>query len=45
MKLGEWEGVLLRMNFHWLRLKILGLPHLHGEAFQEIEPVISPGIA
>lgn len=24
MNLGEWEGVLLRVKFHWLRLKVLG---------------------
>lgn len=32
--------VLLRVKFHRLRL---GIP-LHGEAFQEVEPVISPRI-
>lgn len=45
MKLGVWERVLLRVNFHLLRIKVLGIPHLHGEAFQKIEPIISPGIA
>lgn len=44
MNRGEWEGVLLRVMFHWLRLKILGIAHLHGEAFQEVKPVISAGI-
>jgi hypothetical protein len=34
-------GVLLRVKFHWLKFKVLGIPHLHGEAFQEVEPVIS----
>ena len=34
MNLGEWEGVLLRVNFHWLMLKVLGIPYLHGEATQ-----------
>ena len=36
MNLGEWEGLLLRVRFHWLRLKILGIAHLHEEAFQEV---------
>ena len=40
MNLGEWEQVFLGVNFHWLRLKILGIPHLH----EEVEPVISPGV-
>lgn len=40
MNLGEWEGAHLRVNFHWLRLKFLEIRHLHGEAFQEVEPVI-----
>jgi hypothetical protein len=44
MNLGEWEGALLRANFHWLRLKFLEIPRLHGEAFPEVEPVISPRI-
>lgn len=44
MNLGEWEGVPLRVNFHGLRLKFLEIPHLYGEAFQEIESVISPRI-
>ena len=35
MDLGEWEGVLLRVKFHWLELKILGMPYLYGETFQE----------
>jgi hypothetical protein len=39
MSLGEWESVLLRIKFHWL--KVLGIPHLHGGAFQKVEPVIS----
>ena len=30
--LEEWEGLLLMLKFHWLRLKVLGRPHLHGEA-------------
>lgn len=29
------------VRFHWLRFKVLGIPHLHEEAFQEVEPVIS----
>ena len=44
MTLGEWEGVLLRVKFHWLKLKVLGIPRLHEEAFQEVELVISPRI-
>jgi hypothetical protein len=24
MNLGEWEGILLEVKFHWLRLKVLG---------------------
>lgn len=39
-KLAQWEG-LLGMKFDWLKLKGLGLPHLHVEAVQEVEPVIS----
>lgn len=38
MNPGTWEGVLLRVNFNWLRIQVLGIPHLHGKAFQEIEP-------
>lgn len=38
--LGECEGVLFRMKFHWLRLNVPGISHLHGKAFQEVEPVI-----
>jgi len=41
MDVGEWEGVL-RVKFHWLRLKVLRISHLHGEAFQEVEPVTLP---
>jgi hypothetical protein len=39
----------LRVKFHWLRLKVLGILHLHGEAFQEsqllVEQVIWRGEA
>lgn len=35
MKLGEWERVLLKVKFHWLRLRVLGIPHLHRETSQE----------
>lgn len=38
MNPGTWEGALLRVNFNWLRIQVLGIPHLHGKAFQEIEP-------
>lgn len=31
----------LRVKFHWCRLKVLGTPHVHGEALQEAERVIS----
>ena len=41
MNLGEWGSILLRIKFHWLRLKALGISHLHGEAFRKVEPVIS----
>jgi hypothetical protein len=41
MNLGKWGGFLLRVKFHWLRLKVLGIP---GETVQEVEPVISPRI-
>lgn len=34
----EWEMVLLREKFYWLRM---GMPHLLGGAFQEVEPAIS----
>lgn len=45
-------GVGFSYNVYWLRLKVLGMSHLHGEAFQtlagqvlilrtEDEPVIS----
>jgi hypothetical protein len=30
----------LRLKLHYLGFKVLGVPHLHGDAFQEIEPVI-----
>lgn len=40
MNLREWEHVLLRVTFHWMTFKVLGTLHLHGEAFQEAEPVI-----
>ena len=33
MSLGEWEGIF-RVSVCWLGLKDLGMPHLHGEAFQ-----------
>ena len=35
INLREWEGVFLRVQFYWLRPKVLGIPYLHGEAFQE----------
>ena len=34
MNLGEWEGVL-KVKFHWLEFKVLKIPPLYGEAFQE----------
>lgn len=43
-KVRECEGIFLRLRFHWLRLKVLGIPHLHKEPFQKVEHVISPGI-
>jgi hypothetical protein len=44
MNVGEWEGVLLRMKFLWLKHKILEISHLHGKASQEVDHVISPGL-
>jgi hypothetical protein len=47
INLGEWEGVLMA-KFHWLRLKVMVIPHLqretylHREAFLETQPIISP---
>lgn len=32
MNPGEWEEGLLRVKLHWLRVKVLGIPHLHAEA-------------
>jgi hypothetical protein len=43
INLGEWEGVL-RVKFHWVRFKILEIVHLHEEASQEVEPIISTRI-
>ena len=28
--LGKWEGVLFKVEFHWLRLQVLWIPHFHG---------------
>lgn len=42
IKLGKWEGFFLRVKFLWLRLKALGVPHLHVDIFQEAEPLILP---
>lgn len=42
--LGKWEWVHLRVKFHWLSFKVLGIPRLHGEEFQKTERVISPKI-
>jgi hypothetical protein len=28
------EEILYRVKFHWLRLKFLGIPHLHGKVFR-----------
>ena len=36
-----WGGVLFRVKFHGMKLKVLGIPHLHGESFQKVEPLIS----
>jgi hypothetical protein len=52
INLGEWEGIF-QVNLHWLRLKVLEMPHLYGKAFQVlpgqvlirrkgIEPLIPP---
>lgn len=40
MNLEKWEVALLMVTFHWLRFKVLGITHLHEEAFQGVEPVI-----
>lgn len=42
INLGKLEGAFLRVTFHWWRLKVLGTPHLHGEASRKVEPVVSP---
>lgn len=35
MNPGEYKGVF-RVNVNdWLEFKVLGMPHLHGEVFQE----------
>jgi hypothetical protein len=44
IKLEEWEEVPLRGMLHWLRFKVLGVPHFHGKTFQEVDPVIFPRI-
>ena len=39
--------MFLRVKFLWLRFKVLGIYHRHGEAFQEVEdvePVILPRV-
>jgi hypothetical protein len=35
MNLGEWEGTFRMKVNPWLQFKVPGMPHLHGEAFQE----------
>lgn len=40
---GKQEEVL-RVKFHLLRFNVLEITHLHGEAFQEVEAIISPRI-
>lgn len=35
------KGLVLRVKFHWLWIKALGMPHLHGKVFPEVEPLIS----
>ena len=39
MDLGEWEGVLRVNENHWLEFKVLQMPHLYGQAFQESQVV------
>lgn len=36
MNLGEWE-VVLKVKFHWLEFKVLKIPPLYEEAFQETQ--------
>lgn len=35
INLGEWEGLFRVKVNHWLEYKALGMPYLHGEAFQK----------
>ena len=35
MDLREWEGVFRVNENHWLEFKILQIPYLYGEVFQE----------
>lgn len=35
MNSGRWEGVFRVSEDHWLELKVLRMPHLYGQAFQE----------
>ena len=45
----DWGGVFRANENHWLWFKVLCVPHLHGEAFQEsqllVEQVIWRGEA
>jgi hypothetical protein len=36
INLEKQEVLLLRVNFNYLGFKVLGIPHFHGEAFQEV---------
>lgn len=35
MNSGRWEGVFRVSEDHWLELKVLRMPHLHGQESQE----------
>lgn len=37
MNLGEWEGVTMVNENHWLEFKVLRMPYLCGEAFQKFQ--------
>lgn len=39
MDFEEWERVLGVNENHWLEFKVLQMPHLYGQAFQESQVV------
>lgn len=40
INLGKWEGLLLRVEFHWLKFKVPGVTSFAWRGYQEVEPVI-----